>query len=70
MDKAIDAFGLHLATERNLSPHTLRSYLADLRQFRQYLEENGLILPDASRPSTTWPFVLFSARFTAGRSGR
>ena len=48
MDKAIDAFGLHLATERNLSPHTLRSYLADLRQFRQYLEENGLILPDAS----------------------
>ncbi len=47
MEKAIEAFGLHLATERNLSPHTLRSYLADVRQFRQYLEENGLIPPDA-----------------------
>src|SRR5512136_2149418 len=47
MDKAIDAFGLHLATERNLSPHTLRSYLADVRQFRQYLEENSLVPLDA-----------------------
>jgi integrase/recombinase XerC len=43
MEKAIEEFGAHLATERNLSPHTLRSYLADVRQFRQYLEENGLI---------------------------
>jgi integrase/recombinase XerC len=47
MEKAIESFGLHLATERNLSPHTLRGYLADVRQFRQYLEENGLIPLDA-----------------------
>ena len=47
MEKAIEEFGLHLATERNLSPHTLRGYLADVRQFRQYLEENGLISLDA-----------------------
>jgi integrase/recombinase XerC len=45
MEKAIEEFRDHLATERNLSPHTLRSYLADLRQFRRYLEENGLIPP-------------------------
>ncbi len=48
MEKAIEAFKAHLATERNLSPHTLRSYLADLKQFRQYLEENGLLQRDAS----------------------
>jgi len=45
MERAIENFGNHLATERNLSPHTLRSYLADLRQFRRYLEESGLIPP-------------------------
>lgn len=47
MEKAIEEFGLHLATERNLSLHTLRGYLADVRQFRQYLEENGLFPLDA-----------------------
>jgi integrase/recombinase XerC len=47
MEKAIEEFGAYLATERNLSPHTLRSYLADVRQFRQYLEENSLVPPDA-----------------------
>ncbi len=43
MEKAIEAFGAHLATERNLSPHTRRSYLADLGQFRAFLVENGLL---------------------------
>jgi len=47
MEKAIEEFGAYLATERNLSPHTLRGYLADVRQFRQYLEENGLVPLDA-----------------------
>jgi len=47
MKRAIEDFRNHLATERNLSPHTLRSYLADLRQFRRYLEESGL-MPQAA----------------------
>jgi integrase/recombinase XerC len=46
MERAIEQFGVHLATERNLSPHTLRCYLADLRQFRVYLEENGFLAPE------------------------
>ena len=48
MEKAIEAFGAHLATERNLSPHTRRSYLADLGQFRTYLADSGLVPADGS----------------------
>jgi integrase/recombinase XerC len=33
LTKAIDAFLAHLERERNLSPHTLRAYRADLEQF-------------------------------------
>jgi integrase/recombinase XerC len=50
MEKAIEAFGTHLATERNLSPHTRRSYLADLGQFRVFLAENGLLSAGGSEP--------------------
>ncbi len=35
---AIGEFGLHLRAERNLSAHTLRAYLADIRQFAATLE--------------------------------
>ena len=42
LETAIRAFGVHLEDERNLSPHTKRNYLADLRQFREFLEESGL----------------------------
>jgi integrase/recombinase XerC len=34
---AIRAFGLHLRAERNLSPHTLRAYLADVRELAALL---------------------------------
>jgi integrase/recombinase XerC len=33
LSKAIGEFGLHLRAERNLSAHTLRAYLSDVRQF-------------------------------------
>jgi integrase/recombinase XerC len=36
----IDGFLRHLAIERNASPHTVRSYGADLAKFAAYLEES------------------------------
>lgn len=41
MDTAVRAFGTHVEIERNLSPHTKRSYLADLRQFQEFLLSEG-----------------------------
>jgi integrase/recombinase XerC len=44
----IRAFALHLRAERNLSPHTRRAYLADLRQLAAWLGEGA-------RPSRVGP---------------
>lgn len=41
MDKLINRFIEYLATERNFSKHTLRSYRTDLKQFSLYLKEKG-----------------------------
>jgi integrase/recombinase XerC len=38
VEDLIRQYGEHLRIERNLSPHTLRNYLSDLRQFCQYLK--------------------------------
>ncbi len=42
MEKAIRDFEVHMKVVRNLSPHTMRNYLADLRQFKEYLEINNI----------------------------
>lgn len=38
----LDALNLHLETERGLSEHTVRSYLADARDFLQFVDELGV----------------------------
>ncbi len=42
MEDLIEEYGVYLREERNLSPHTLRNYLSDLRQFQQFLRKQGL----------------------------
>jgi integrase/recombinase XerC len=39
MDALIARFGEHLAVEREASPHTVRNYLSDLGQFRDFLRQ-------------------------------
>ncbi|PYT07475.1 MAG: tyrosine recombinase XerD [Acidobacteria bacterium] len=46
MTREIARFIEHLRSERRVSPHTVRSYACDLRQFRQFLQEYE---PEASR---------------------
>ena len=41
MKAAIEKFLGYLQIVRNASPHTLRSYRADLEQFREYLSPPG-----------------------------
>ena len=42
LEDLIQQYANHLRNERNVSPHTLRNYLSDLRQFCQFLEERKL----------------------------
>lgn len=42
MEHAIRAFSNHIEIERNLSPHTKRSYVNDVKQFQQFLLRNGI----------------------------
>ena len=42
MEDMIEQYGAYLRVERNLSPHTLRNYLSDLKQFQRFLHHEGL----------------------------
>jgi integrase/recombinase XerC len=42
VEELIQQYAGHLRNERNVSPHTLRNYLSDLEQFRQFMAEQEL----------------------------
>lgn len=46
MNALIDKYIEHLRDERNLSAHTLRNYLSDLNQFKQFLYDSEFCLED------------------------
>lgn len=46
MEKVIEDFGRYMEIERNLSPHTKKNYLADLRQFKSFLDTQAISLTD------------------------
>ena len=48
MEDLIGQYAEHLRHERNLSAHTLRNYLSDLRQFQRFLVTRELCLSDGN----------------------
>lgn len=42
MEDLIQQYAEHLRSERNVSPHTLRNYVSDLKQLRQFLDSRKL----------------------------
>lgn len=49
MKDLIRQYGFYLKTERNASPHTIRNYLSDLRQFHQFLLQEGICQDNRER---------------------
>ncbi len=48
MDKYLRSFEDYLSSERNYSKHTIKAYLADIKEFSVVIKEMDLILPDNS----------------------
>jgi integrase/recombinase XerC len=42
MEREIANFGLYMEVERNLSPNTIKNYIADVRQFKAFLDANNI----------------------------
>ena len=59
-DEALQAFALHLAAERNCSPHTRRAYASDLAQLVQHLGPD--VRPEAVQPEDLRAFLAAGHR--------
>ena len=66
-EEASGAFERHLRVERNVSPNTLRAYLADWRGFATFALEQSLEQPSAvsKRDVRHWVATLHSERSAA-----
>lgn len=51
MESAFRDFETHIDVERNLSSHTKRNYLNDLRQFQTFIEENNVSVKEGGEDS-------------------
>jgi integrase/recombinase XerC len=71
VDDLIQNYTEHLRNERNVSPHTLRNYISDLAQFRQFLIESEFCLsaPDHVEVSQIDIYIVraFLASLVKGR---
>lgn len=56
-DSLLDAFLAHLKRVRRASPHTLRAYAEDLRQFCAWLEERGSFSLETLSPTEVRAYV-------------
>lgn len=65
LNDAIREFEKHLEVEKNFSPHTVKNYLVDLRQFQAYLEENKI----GAGPADIGPVVIRSFLGTLYQQG-
>lgn len=62
METAIRAFGTHMEVERNLSNHTRRNYLSDLKQFQGFLLEKNIRKVDGIDETAIRAFLAFLYR--------
>lgn len=51
MEELIEQFGHHLQDERHVSPHTLRNYLSDLKQFHRFVKDKQKRDGEANEPA-------------------
>ena len=70
MNEPVAAFLRHLAVERSVSPHTLRSYRGDLVDFQTLLGGPGAVMRADARAVRGWLAPLHSRGLEASSIGR
>ena len=72
MDAAVRSFLSHLRIERRASPHTLRNYSQDLRQFLDFLQrdQRNLCTPQQVEPLTIRSFMAARTHHGDGKATR